>query len=263
MVKIYSILFVLLLAAPLFSQDFESVKDPPLFERLPGFTIYDYTLTDFGAYRFCDENGNNLIVEGQISYYYYECEGEIDPHKIVSKFGEAVKAEGGKIYGNDPNQKFMVYKSGDITTWVDLFAEDFYYTLNIIRKAEKLSKIEPGDLKKSIDEKGYAILYFNFDRAECVLKEECKPVIDMIAGTIKLYPGSQFELHSYTDNIGISDNNLRLSLSRAQAIAGKLAELGIDESLLSVKGFGEEDPLADNQTVEGRALNNRIVLIKK
>ena len=215
MKKLPSLFVVLSVVCPLFSQDVEGAKDPPLFERLPGFTIYDYNVTDFGAYRFCDESGNNLIVKGQITYYYYECEGEIDPQKIVSKFGEAAKAQGGKIYGEDPNQKYIVFKSGDITTWVDLFAEDFYYTLNIIRKAEKLSDISSEDLRKSIDEKGYAILYFNFERAECVLKEECIPVIELMAETLRLYPDSQFEIRSYTDDIGRSDNNLQLSLSRA------------------------------------------------
>ena len=46
-------------------------------------------------------------------------------------------------------------------------------------------------------------------------------------------------------------------------IFNKLVEMGIDESRLSAEGIGEADPIADNRTVEGRSLNNRIVLVKK
>ncbi len=83
--------FVLLISLiPVMSQDYKEIKDPVHFESLPGFDMYDYNLIHFGAYRFCDENGDNLILDGMISYYYYECEGEIDPQKIIDKFSSAV-----------------------------------------------------------------------------------------------------------------------------------------------------------------------------
>ena len=244
-------------------QDVSEVKDPELFERLPGFEIYDHTVTNFGAYRFCDESGENVILEGQITYFYYECDGEVDPRKIVSKFSNAVEDAGGKVYGDDPNQKYMVYKQGNITTWVDLFAEDFYYTLNIIRKAELLSKVSAQDIIADLDEKGQAILYFNFDSKKCELKEECLEVVTMIAELVKGYPDSEFLVEAYTDDIGRSDQNRELSENRANVIVEKLIELGVAESSIEARGKGEEDPIADNKTVEGRSLNNRIVLKRK
>jgi len=247
----------------LFSQDVEGSKDPPLFERLPGFFIYDYKVNNFGAYQFCDENGDNLIVEGMISYYYYECDGEIDPQKIIDKFKKAVTGIGGKIYGDDPNQKYLSYRDSSRLVWIDLYAEDFYYTLNIIEKIERISEISTEDISRKLVEEGKAILYFNFDRGDCTLKEECKPVLETIAEVLKEKPEMNLIIKGYTDNVGRSDNNLALSENRASTLCTRLIDLGIDESRLTSEGHGEKDPIADNSTLEGRSLNNRLVLIKK
>jgi len=234
-----------------------------LFERLPGFAIYDYIVTNFGGYKFCNEEGDNVIVEGMISYYYYETDGEIDPRKIVDKFSSAVLAKGGKVYGDGPNQKYMFYREKNKLVWVDLFAEDFYYTLNIIEKGEMISNISADDLLQSFGEAGSAVLYFNFDKDKCDIKEECKEVLEMLSGVFASDPDLQVHVAGYTDNIGRADNNLKLSANRAKALVDKLIESGIEEDRLSWEGFGEKDPIADNATLEGRTLNNRIVLTRK
>lgn len=245
------------------AQDVEGSKDPPLFERLPGFSIYDYTVTTFAGYQFCNEDGDNVILEGMISYYYYETDGEIDPQKIIDKFARAVKEKGGKIYGDDPNQKYLVYQEEHKQVWVDLYAEDFYYTLNIIEKGMMLSNISTDDLLGDLEQDGQAILYFNFDKDKCEIKEECETVLDMLAGVFKSDPGLKIHVVSYTDNIGMIDYNLQLSSNRAKALVEKLIEKGVNDEMLSWEGKGEVDPIADNSTLEGRTLNNRIVLIKQ
>ena len=47
-------------------------NEHPILGSIHGFTLYDYEMQDFGAYSFCDVNGEDYIIEGQISYYYYE-----------------------------------------------------------------------------------------------------------------------------------------------------------------------------------------------
>jgi outer membrane protein OmpA-like peptidoglycan-associated protein len=247
----------------LYAQDVEGGKDPPLFERLPGFFLYDYKVTPFAGYQFCNEEGDNVIIEGMISYYYYETEGEIDPQKIVDKFARAVEAKGGKIYGDDPNQKYLVYQDENKQVWVDLFAEDFYYTLNIIEKGMILSNISSDDLLTNLEQEGQAVLYFNFDKDKCDIKEECEAVLEMLAGVFKSDPGLKIHVVAYTDNIGRTDTNLQLSTNRAKALVDKLLEKGVNEEMLTWEGKGEEDPISDNSTLEGRTLNNRIVLIKQ
>ncbi len=62
----------------------------------------------------------------------------------------------------------------------------------------------------------------------------------------------------HTDDIGDEDANLRLSLSRATAVASLIEEHGIDPSRLTVDGRGESEPLTTNETAEGRAMNRRV-----
>lgn len=249
--------------ALLTSQDIEGAKDHPLLPRMPGFSIFDYTVQNFSGYQFCDEDGKNITVEGMLTYYYYECDCDIDPKKIINTFTEAVTSLGGKVYGEDPNQKWMVLHTGTKAIWIDLFAEDFYYTLNIIEKGEIISDITSESFLSELESKGKAIIYLNFDRDMCLIKEECKPVIKLISDALKGNPGMSVSIEGHTDDIGRSDDNILLSNNRAVAIANALIADGIDASRLETKGFGEENPVASNETVEGRALNNRIEIIKK
>ena len=68
------------------------------------------------------------------------------------------------------------------------------------------------------------------------------------------------EVAGHTDSMGPADYNKGLSKARAQAVADYLIAKGISSSRLSVKGYGESDPVADNGTDAGRAANRRVEL---
>ena len=63
--------------------------------------------------------------------------------------------------------------------------------------------------------------------------------------------------HKYTDNIGDDSYNMKLSKNRANAVMSYLIDKGIDKSRLTAKGYGETQPVATNDTDEGRAQNRR------
>ncbi|TFH35965.1 MAG: OmpA family protein [Bacteroidia bacterium] len=247
----------------LISQDIEGAKDHPLLSRIAGFSIFDYSVQNFAGYQFCDEQGKNITVEGMVSYYYYECDCDIDPKKIINTLGGAITTLGGKVYGEGPNQRWMVLSADNKITWIDLYAEDFYYTLNIIEKGEIISEITAESFLAELESKGKAIIYLNFDRDMCVIKEECKPVIKMISDALKASPELKVSIECHTDDIGRSDDNILLSTNRAVSFATALVGEGVDASRIETKGLGEVSPVATNETVEGRALNNRLEIIKK
>lgn len=80
-----------------------------------------------------------------------------------------------------------------------------------------------------------------------------------LAETAHACPGS-LTIAGYTDSRGAADANRALSLARAQAVGDALVQLGIDSRRITARGLGEAQPVADNDTPEGRARNRRIAI---
>lgn len=70
--------------------------------------------------------------------------------------------------------------------------------------------------------------------------------------------GINVELSGHTDNRGTETYNLKLSTSRARTVAEYLSSKGVDRDRVTVKGYGESQPIADNNTEEGRSKNRRV-----
>ena len=75
------------------------------------------------------------------------------------------------------------------------------------------------------------------------------------------YPGTSVALEGYTDNTGDAAANQKLSLDRATAVKQAMVTGGIDESRVAATGYGQENPVAPNDTEEGRAKNRRLELV--
>ncbi|MCE7041522.1 sodium-translocating pyrophosphatase [Dyadobacter sp. CY312] len=105
--------------------------------------------------------------------------------------------------------------------------------------------------------------WFDFDRllfetGSDKLKPESQEQLENVAEILKAYPSVNVKLGGYTDNTGDSVNNLKLSTDRASSVKKSLTDLGIDKARLESEGYGEEHPVASNDTEEGRAQNRRI-----
>ena len=74
-------------------------------------------------------------------------------------------------------------------------------------------------------------------------------------------PSVTIRINGYTDNVGNGADNLKLSEDRAKAVVNYLISQGINAKRLTSQGFGESQPVADNSTEEGRALNRRTEFI--
>ena len=65
------------------------------------------------------------------------------------------------------------------------------------------------------------------------------------------------EVGGHTDNVGSDDANMKLSHERAKSVRNYLVKAGINSDRLQAKGYGETQPVADNDTEEGRKANRR------
>ncbi|WP_295588099.1 OmpA family protein [uncultured Lamprocystis sp.] len=111
---------------------------------------------------------------------------------------------------------------------------------------------------------------FSFDRIEfetdsAALKPSSRAQIKNIAEIMKCYPTLEMKIAGHTDSKADDAYNLKLSQERADSAQRELVALGVAPSRLAAQGYGEEFPIADNDTEEGRARNRRtdIVVTKK
>jgi len=84
------------------------------------------------------------------------------------------------------------------------------------------------------------------------------PRLENVAALLTAYQNVKLKIGGYTDNVGDDNANLKLSDARAKTTMAELVKLGIPADRLSAEGFGEQFPVADNNTEEGRQKNRRI-----
>jgi outer membrane protein OmpA-like peptidoglycan-associated protein len=105
-------------------------------------------------------------------------------------------------------------------------------------------------------------IYFSF--ASDRIREESEPVLKEIADALTKHPLWKLNVEGHTDNIGGNPYNLDLSKRRAAAVKKVLLErYHVAPDRLSPSGFGASRPKASNETLEGRALNRRVELVKQ
>ena len=101
-----------------------------------------------------------------------------------------------------------------------------------------------------------------FDSGKASLKPESMGVINEIVKLMKEHPEIKFSVEGHTDSDGEAQFNLNLSEQRANTVMNELIEQGIAAERMVTKGFGEDVPVADNDTPEGKANNRRVEFVK-
>ncbi|PQJ42831.1 hypothetical protein BTO00_12385 [Vibrio campbellii] len=123
---------------------------------------------------------------------------------------------------------------------------------------EEVLEEEPVMMTKTHKEE-YGSGTFEFDSAK--LTDSVSERLDNFVNFLNEYPQAQVEITGYTDSSGPAAYNLKLSERRAQAVADYLIAAGIDADRFTVTGMGEENPVADNSTHEGREKNRRVEVV--
>lgn len=102
-----------------------------------------------------------------------------------------------------------------------------------------------------------------FDVGKSTIKPESMGEINRIVQLMTENPDLKFSVEGHTDSTGNAASNQTLSEQRSQAIVAKLVELGIASDRLTAVGKGQNSPIADNSTDEGRAKNRRVEFVKQ
>jgi outer membrane protein OmpA-like peptidoglycan-associated protein len=99
-------------------------------------------------------------------------------------------------------------------------------------------------------------LLFDVDKA--ALKTKSKENLSELAVILNKYDDTEILLEGHTDATGSEEHNLELSRARAQSVANYLAEQQVKATRFTIMGYGESQPIASNDTPDGRAANRRV-----
>jgi len=99
---------------------------------------------------------------------------------------------------------------------------------------------------------------FDFDKAD--IRPDAAVILDEAASQLNASPGRNVSVAGHTDSVGAEAYNQSLSERRAASVKDYLVGKGVDASRLTTVGYGESNPIASNDTADGRALNRRVEL---
>lgn len=100
-----------------------------------------------------------------------------------------------------------------------------------------------------------------FDTGSATLKPGAREKLAKISGILLAHPGLTLQIEGHTDSVGSDDFNQQLSQRRAGSVLDFLAEQGVATSSMTAHGFGKTQPVASNDTAEGRQRNRRVELV--
>jgi outer membrane protein OmpA-like peptidoglycan-associated protein len=116
----------------------------------------------------------------------------------------------------------------------------------------------PDEVPKAVAKFSGVIKGIYFDVDKDTIKASSKTTLNNAVKVLKEFPDVNVEVSGHTDTDGDRDHNVDLSRRRAEAVKKYLVDAGIDEKRLSTRGAGPDEPIADNKTKAGKALNRRI-----
>jgi outer membrane protein OmpA-like peptidoglycan-associated protein len=100
-----------------------------------------------------------------------------------------------------------------------------------------------------------------FDTGSSTLKPGAREKLAKVSGILLAHPGLTLQIEGHTDSVGSDEFNQRLSEQRAGSVREFLADQGVEESTMTARGFGKTEPVATNETAEGRQHNRRVEIV--
>lgn len=219
--------------------------------------------------------------KGGLDIYSFELREDIRPHKTLwvkgkvfdqnTKAGLPSAVELINLANKQPVSKVQTDEKGNYLITLPVGKD---YAFNVNRKGylfysdnfslankspdstyEKNIPLQPIELNASV-----VLRNIFFDLNKYDLKNESTVELDKVVQLLNENPTIKIQIAGHTDNIGTAADNLKLSENRAKAVVTYLVGKGVDAKRLTSKGYGATQPVADNKTEEGRALNRRTEL---
>lgn len=243
-------------------------RDHPLFTRISNFYIQECEEKDFDRQEFFFADGKEVTVEGKKTYISHVIKENVKAPsdlQILRNFENAVQRIGGITEHKGPYDAYLSIKKDGKEIWVHVHSwnDGEGYDLTIVEKKGMKQEITANTMLDALNKDGFIALYINFDTNKATIRPESKPVVGQVVKMLQENPWLRVSVEGHTDSTGNPSRNKILSRERAESVVNELAAAGIDKKRLSADGWGQEKPIADNRSEEGKAKNRRVEIVKK
>ncbi|MGL4599121.1 MAG: OmpA family protein [Bacteroidia bacterium] len=217
----------------------------------------DYWLNYYNGSEEKDMQGLNVPLGGSMAFNLQDAasmfglgKDGIDRYKIVyGSFGDILAKMYPEIMANYPEYSKVVDKS---------FVQSVIVNHPELMTGEALKIEYANEITSEVSSKSVQI---QFETGSATIKPESYTAIDEILKSAMVAEGLKIGVQGHTDNTGNADANQSLSQQRAESVKNYLMGKGIPAARIEAKGFGQNKPIADNKTTEGKAQNRRVQIV--
>lgn len=251
------------------AQDVKNSSDHPLFpNRMPGYSISNYQQQAFSSYSFRTRPAQ--VIEGRytrIHYYLKDLKQHPGGLAIRRNYENAIKSAGGEIIYSDDNVSVMKVMRDGVEVWAEVQSSTKIagriYFLHIVERTAMEQVITADAMAAAIEKDGFVALDIHFATGKADILPESRPLINEIVAMLSKHSSLRIGVEGHTDNTGSAATNKALAEARARSVVDAIVAAGISRDRLDPVGFGQDRPIADNRTEEGRAKNRRVELVKR
>ena len=265
---IFPIVLILFSFKTGFAQDAEGCKDHPLLSRMPDYVISECTV-NYNQLDFLDAKGEEVKLEGNLTYIWYVFNvesGKKEPSffQIIKNYSNAIiKAGGKKVYEDGGLGCYELKKDSKEYRIKVSCTNNSDIILNVLELAPMKQEITANEMLDALNKDGFIALNILFETGKSSIQSESLPIVDQIFELLNSDTALKISIEGHTDNVGDAAANKKLSYDRAKSVSDALIAKGVDKTRLSFIGWGQEKPVADNRTDEGKAKNRRVEIVKK
>ncbi len=263
---------------PSFAQsDADGCKDNPFFNRLSKYYIQE-CIENYNEYEFVTGNNKTQTLEGTLTKILYTYDGPFGPSlpsrlQVIKNYENAILKMGGKkIYskatdnGGWTGATFHLQKDGN-EYWLGIYELNNdpvdQFTFILLTKEGMKQEIQANEMFEQINAGNTLTLYINFETGKSTVKSESQNIVDELYKMMKENNSLKISIEGHTDNVGNKTSNQKLSEQRAESVKSALVSKGISEDRIKTTGYGQDKPIADNSTKDGKAKNRRVEVKKQ
>jgi outer membrane protein OmpA-like peptidoglycan-associated protein len=255
-------------AAQSLQPDATGCQDSKWLRKLPGCRIDNCEKKDDDRREVTIKNigegkQETSTVDGDSRSVMYECPTGTTPKSIVEQAAAALRTGGFDVpYVFTDDEGALTAHKGD--TWVTVEAAARFYTLieTNVTAPDYETLRDAASMAEALEKYKHIPLYgIKFVTGSATLAQEAAVVLFELGQMMDDNPDWMIRVEGYTDNLGVHEANMTLSLRRANAVASYLGARGIKGNRVKVAAMAEANPIAPNDNEANRARNRRIEIV--